>query len=143
VTLFSTEILRSNNIIEGGLGITEGDVTIDATFKAKDNIIGASIKWISDKLGATIFVDGDSADNLKNVEFETSRNIQGKDVNLFGGYNFLSKKASGKLSFQVDDSLVSMSYDNKNEDPKVRASFSSDNVISLAYSLDILLTKIE
>lgn len=104
----------------------EGTATVETEYSIGDSTLGLSGKWVSDSLGLTVDMDGDTKDKVKNVGVTKLLDINDNKFKVRAAYDLLKKKISGSTKVTVDSTAVEVCYDNVDKDP----------VLSVTHALD-------
>jgi len=135
----TSNILRAPDTIfvKRSLNAADGVATIDADFNTKNNVISVASEWVSNKLGATFRLNGNSNDKVTEVGVAHKRNVQGNDVNIAANYNLLDKSVNVDSSIKRQDTTVSVSYDSADQNTEVKVSHDLDSRNAVAPSINL------
>lgn len=133
-TLFAKKTFATN---VKDISASDGTATVEADFNTRSNVLSVAAKWVSDALGATVRLDGNSRDNLEKVGLSTSRKVDGKNVGVDLEYDVKTEHVDATASVAVDDTAVEVSYNTKDKNPTVAVSrkIDSNNQVSPSISL--------
>lgn len=118
---FCSNVLKAPDtvFVKRSLKTTDGVATVDADYNTKNNVLSIASQWVSDKLGATLRLDGNSKDRVTEVGVQTKRSLNGNDVNIDAAYNVLGKTVNVETSVKRADTTVSVSYESGDNNAQV------------------------
>jgi len=114
-----------------------GATTVDVDYNVDSKVLNVDAKWINKKGNFEANARGNSDDRLVEVGASTHTTVDGRRVNLKGNYNVLSKKAGAEAQVQLEDTAVSVAYDNKDKDAVIKINHKLDSVNSIEPSLSL------
>jgi len=115
----------------------EGEATVEAEYNVAAKTIKLATKWASEKLGFSVNVAGDSDDKVTTVGASTTQTVGGNKLLVTADYDVQEKKLSGSSKLTVDDTDVSIAYDNVDKEPILAIShkLNSQNTLEPSVSL--------
>jgi len=114
----------------------DGTATVDAEYTVDSKKLAVNGKWVG-KSGLELRAKGNTVEHLTEVAAETSTTVSGHKLNVGAVYDMLSKKLSTSTKLSVDDTDVTLAYDNADKDPVLEVSHKLDdkNTVSPTVSL--------
>jgi len=115
----------------------DGTATVDADYNLASKVLNIATKWSSTKHGFELSAEGNTDDHLTMIGAETTQNWNGNRLTFGAAYDLLSKKLSGSGKINVDDTDVTLRYDNAERDPVLQVHHKLDdkNTVSPSISL--------
>lgn len=114
---------------------SDGTATVDADYNIDSKILNFNTKWNRD--GLEIACVGNSVDKVTEVSASTEQELSGNKWNIGAAYDMLTKTVSGNTDLTVDDTKVTLTYNNADKNPVLNVEHKLDdtNTVSPTMSL--------
>lgn len=105
---------------------TGGDATatVDADYNIESKKLNVNAKWSNNKLD--LEAEGNSEDKLTRMSALTHQQLNGNNFDVGAAYDMVKRKITGTGELHVDDTTVSIEYDNSSRDPRLSVSHKLD-----------------
>lgn len=93
--------------------------TVDAEYNTASNVFSMGTQLVSNRLGLSLAVDGDSANKLKRIDLSATRAFGKNKVGMAVTLDNLRKRISAMTSIAREDTVVSLNIDSQTQNPEV------------------------
>lgn len=98
-------------------GLEDAKLTVDAQYRLGDHNVEVAARLSSDEHAASLFVDGDIANKLKNVEVRKQTNLNDFKISMLGGYNALKRRFNFVGGVGRSGTSAAVQFDTETQDP--------------------------
>jgi hypothetical protein len=106
---------------------TGGDstATVDADYNIESKRLNLNAKWSNEKID--LGAEGNSEDKLTSLSASTNTQLNGNNLNVGAVYDMMKRRITGSSELEVDDTKVSLEYDNDAKNPVLSVSHKLDD----------------